>query len=74
MCKGHGRLEDKLTTFMTDLGKCVLIVKNVPTHVCTQCGERAYSNDVAKQLEMIANSFKDAIIEVAIVNYPDRAA
>jgi len=74
MCKGRGHLETKLTTFLADLGSCVLIVKNVPTSVCTQCGEKAYNNEVAKILEQIANSFKDVMIEVAIVNYQDRAA
>ena len=29
MCKGN--LENKLTTFMVDLGSCIVIVKNVPS-------------------------------------------
>ena len=29
MCKGI--LENKLTTFMVDLGSCIVIVKNVPS-------------------------------------------
>ena len=43
MCKGE--LEDKLTNFMLDLGTCIIIVKNVPSQVCTQCGEVSYSDD-----------------------------
>ena len=74
VCKGHGQLEDKLTTFMVDLGNCILIVKNVPTQVCTQCGEKVYRNDVAKQLEQLANTFRGAITEIAVVNYPEVAA
>ena len=72
MCKGT--LEDKLTTFMVDLGNCIVIVKNVPSQVCTQCGEVSYSDDVAKRLEAIVGSMRAAITEIAVVNYPDRVA
>ncbi len=72
MCKGT--LEDKLTTFMVDLGNCIVIVKNVPSQVCAQCGEVSYSDDVAKRLEKIVDSMKAAIAEIAVVNYSDRVA
>lgn len=72
MCKGT--VEEKKTTFMVDLGNCIVIVKNVPSHVCTQCGEVSYSDDVAERLEKIVNSMKEAITEIAVVNYSDRVA
>lgn len=72
MCKGH--LEDKFTTFMVDLGNCIIIVKNVPSQVCSQCGEVSYGNDVAKQLESIVNTLKASVTEIAVVKYPDRVA
>lgn len=72
MCKGT--VKDKLTTFMVDLGNCIVIVKNVPSQVCAQCGEVSYSDDVAKKLEKIVNSMKAAITEIAVVNYSDRVA
>lgn len=72
MCKGH--LEDKPTTFMVDLGKCIVIVKNVPSQVCSQCGEVSYSNEVAKELEKIINTMRESLTEIAVVNYPPNAA
>jgi len=72
MCKGH--TEDKNTTFMVDLGNCIVIVKNVPSQVCSQCGEVSYSNEVAKQLENIVNVMRSSISEVSIVNYSDKVA
>ena len=72
MCKGS--LSDKLTTFMVDVDKCIIIVKNVPSQVCEQCGESSYSNDVAKQLERIVNSLRASITEIAVVNYADKVA
>lgn len=70
MCKGE--LENQKTTYMVDLGNCIVIVKNVPSQVCSQCGEISYSNDVAKELEKIVNTLRSALTEIAVVNYPDK--
>ncbi|MCL2815818.1 MAG: type II toxin-antitoxin system MqsA family antitoxin [Oscillospiraceae bacterium] len=67
LCKG--RIEDKPTTFMVDLDNCIVIVKNVPSQVCCQCGETSYSNDVAHALEKIVNDMRQAVTEIAVVNY-----
>lgn len=59
---------------MVDVGNCIVIVKNVPSMVCSQCGEISYGNDVTKQLEKIVTTMKNAITEIAVVNYPGRVA
>ena len=71
MCKGN--LEDKLTNFIADLGNCIIIVKDVPSQVCSQCGEVSYSNEVALQLEKIINETKNTLTEIAVVQYSDAA-
>ena len=53
ICKGD--VENRQVTHTVDLGNCIVIVKNVPARVCTQCGEVWYSGTVAKQLEKIVN-------------------
>lgn len=72
MCKGQ--LIDKSTTFMVDVGNCIIIVKNVPSQVCSQCGEASYSDDVAKRIEGIVNSLRSSITEIAVVSYSDKVA
>ena len=72
MCKGQ--IEDKSTTFMVEIEKCIIIVKNVPSQVCRQCGEASYSDNVARKIETIVNTFKNTISEIAVVNYADKAA
>ncbi|MCL2513022.1 MAG: type II toxin-antitoxin system MqsA family antitoxin [Oscillospiraceae bacterium] len=72
MCKGH--IVDELTTFMVDMGNCIVIVKNVPSQVCGQCGEPSYSNDVAKRLESIVNAMSAEVTEIAVLNYSDKVA
>jgi YgiT-type zinc finger domain-containing protein len=72
MCKGN--LVDKETNFIADLDNCIIIVKGVPSQVCSQCGEVSYSHEVAIQLEKIVNQMKNAMTEVAIVHYNNVAA
>lgn len=67
MCKGE--TEDKLTTFMVDLGDCIVIVRKVPSHVCKQCGEVSYSDEVSERLEQIVDKVKKAPVEISISNY-----
>ncbi len=69
MCKG--KLEHKKTTFMVELDNYIIIIKNVPSEVCKQCGEVSYSNEVAKQLEKLVNSVRNVITEITVINYTD---
>lgn len=72
MCKGS--LYDKETSFMVDLEKGIVIVKNVPSQVCGQCGEVSYSNEVAKHLEKIVDTMRTMITEITVVNYASMVA
>ena len=72
MCKGS--LEDKLTTFMIDVENCIVVVKNVPSQVCSQCGETSYSDSVASHLEEIVTTARKALMEISIVNYTSSVA
>ncbi len=71
MCKGD--MAEQKTTFMVELDDTIIIVKNVPSLVCTQCGEVSYSHEVTKQLERIVQSAKSLATEIAVVKYKDAA-
>ena len=62
------------TTDVTDLGNCLVIVRNVPCHKCSECNEIIYTGDVIKRLEAIAKTAKLAMNEIAIVDYSILAA
>lgn len=66
-CKGD--TEPGLATFTVDLGKCVVVVRNVPADICTQCGEAYYSTEVTQRLYKIAQTLQENMTEVAVVNY-----
>ena len=72
MCKGKN--EDKLTTFMVEVEQSVIIVRNVPSQVCKQCGEISYSDEVARKIETIVNVLKNTISEISVVSYSDKVA
>lgn len=71
MCKGE--IISSTTTFMVDLGNCIIIVKNVPCSQCSQCGEISYSNEVAKRLEKIVDTLKNTVTEISIIDYKTAA-
>lgn len=72
LCKGS--MNNGKTSYVVDLDKCVIVVRNVPCLKCEQCGEVAFSNDVAQRLDEIVNSIKGLMTEVAIVEYSDNVA
>ena len=67
-------MEKQLTNYIADLDNCIIIIKNVPSLVCTQCGEKYYDNNTMKKIESILYSLENIITEVAVVNYDNNVA
>ena len=61
------------TTHVVNYKNCIIIIKNVPCEECEQCGEKYYSNEVAKQLERLVNIAKQLMQEIAIIDYSKAA-
>ena len=73
MCKG--KMQDGFSNFTADMGKCIVIVKNVPSRICSQCGEVSYSDEVAQRLDQIVHSLLGPVsTEIAVVSYTEQAA
>ena len=62
------------TTDVTDMGNCLVIVRNVPCHKCSECDEIIYTANVIKDLEVIAETAKIAVNDIAIIDYNDKVA
>ena len=71
-CKGS--TDPKNKTHAVTLENSVIIVKNVPSFVCKQCGEAYFTDDVMQNLEAIIDKLENLIKEVAIVEYTDKVA
>ena len=66
-CKGD-MVEGK-TSYMADLNGHFIIIRNVPCHKCTQCGEVTYSGTVAARLDELVAALEKMMTEVAIIDY-----
>ena len=74
LCMTCGANAEKgYTTVVTDLGKCLLIVRNVPCYKCTECNETIYTGDVLKRLEELSEQTKRLTQEISIRNYSNVA-
>lgn len=71
-CKGDTK--QNLKTHAVTLDKCVIIIKNVPALICSQCGEVYFTDDVMQKIEIIVDRLESIIKEVAIVDYADNIA
>lgn len=70
LCMECGATAEKgYTTDVTDLGNCLVIIRNVPCYKCKECNEVIYTGDVVKRLEEIVETAKRYMQEVSIVDY-----
>lgn len=70
ICMNCGAKAEKgFTTSVTDLGSCLVIVRNVPCYKCSECSEITYTGDVLKKLEVIISHAKNLMQEISIIDY-----
>lgn len=65
LCKGTKR--PGTTTFTADLGFGVVVVRNVPATVCSQCGADWIADKVAGKLERLVKDAKAKRSQVEVV-------
>ena len=62
------------TTDVTDLGACLVIVRNVPCYKCPVCDEVIYTGDVVRKLETIVKQVQQSVNDIAVVDFVKYAA
>ena len=67
MCKGS--IIQTKHTFIQEFDNCIIIIKNVPALVCSQCGEVYYSDEISDKLEGIMKRLQDIVKDIAIFEY-----
>jgi YgiT-type zinc finger domain-containing protein len=73
-CPVCGAVTEKgFTTSVTDLGNCLIIVRNVPCYKCSECNEVVYTADVVQRLENIIATAKKLVQEISIIDYSTAA-
>jgi YgiT-type zinc finger domain-containing protein len=71
-CKGN--MKTDTAKHYVDLNSCDVIIRGVPCHRCTQCGEVAFEYNVAERLEQIVGTLRGSISEIAVVQYSENIA
>ena len=64
-----GEFIDELVIFTADLKPGILVIKDVPARVCSQCGYESIPYDTAVKIEDIAQVSKGKNIEVEVMRY-----
>lgn len=67
----HGDMMDGKTTFTSDLGFGVVVVRQVPAQVCSLCGENWLSDPETEVLEKIVEGIREKHAMVEVLNWQD---
>ena len=68
ICKAD--MEEKKVTYTEDVDQGVVIVRNVPAKICTECGNVWYNMTVAKELERLIDVLALSVsTEVSVIDY-----
>ena len=67
--KCNGDLEEKKVNYVVDLDNTIIIIKEVPARVCTDCGEQYFDDEASANIENIVNQLKSLSAEVTVVKY-----
>ncbi len=65
ICKGTRR--PGTTTFTADLGFGVVVIRNVPASVCSQCGADWIEDPVAQRIEHLVEEARSKRSQVEVV-------
>lgn len=65
-----GSLEQGETTFTVDFGSGVIVVRNVPATVCSQCGTEWIDDKEAAKIEAIVKEAKEKHKTVEVMSLP----
>jgi YgiT-type zinc finger domain-containing protein len=68
ICKAE--MEETTVTYTEDIDQGVIVIRHVPAHVCTECGNTWYNGTIAAQLEKMVDKFaSSAGTEVSVINF-----
>lgn len=72
LCRGS--VAQGFSTFTVDLGTGVVVVRDVPAQVCSQCGEEWLDDSTALKLENIVESARKKHVTVEVARWSEAVA
>lgn len=64
-----GRLSSGLATLPFVVDSNVVIIKQVPAEICSQCGEAILSSEVAQEVDRLLKQARQSGFEVSILTF-----
>jgi len=73
ICKAE--MNETNVTYTEDIEQGVIVIRHVPAHVCTKCGNTWYNGTIVAQLEKIVDKFATSLgTEVSVINFEKSVA
>ena len=66
-------MSESFSNYMTDIDGHFIIIKNVPCHKCSQCGEILFTSSVIEKIETLLELYKNVASKIFIVDYKQAA-
>lgn len=63
-----GQVQPGTTTFSIDLQSGVVVVRNVPAHICQQCGEEWLDDEQSVKLEKIVARAREENFQLEMIS------
>jgi len=64
-----GKTQQGITTFTVDYNQGVLVVRNVPAIVCSQCGEEWINDTISEKLEQFVAQAKSTKKQIEVIDF-----
>jgi len=71
-CKCNETFPSK-TTHVVNYKNSIIVIKNVPCEECEQCGEKFFSDMVARRLDKLVSIAKQLMQEISVIDYNNAA-
>ena len=68
VCK-TGTVSSGTTTLSIDNGTTVVVIRNVPAQICSNCGEEYIDADTMKEIETLVDSAQKAGLNIAVQQF-----
>ena len=64
-----GELHDGITTAPFFIDEKIVVIKDVPSEICSECGEPYMKSSVVDGIEALLDKLKDLQSEISVVHY-----
>ena len=65
----RGDVYEGKTIFTAEVGGGILLIQDVPSDICSQCGEKWFSNNVMDKIELIAADVRKRHVSIEVMNF-----